>query len=263
MINKVLEGLPLDDLFIFDVHAHYGRSTVASLCDTFEDGILKTMNALGVNGICMSADAALNGDTEYGNGLVFNAVKNHPDRLFGYVSATPYYSQAEEFEKYFKNPNMLGIKIHALCQETEIDDERYAPAYEFANKNKLPVLFHTWNDWEVEKVISVAKKYPDASLIIGHSAVTEYTAKLCVIKACREYDNVYADTAISTTYDGAIDWIVDKIGSDKLLYGSDLPFFDARQGFGRVAMSNLSDGDKEKIFGLNAKRIFKLPENMG
>ena len=211
----------------------------------------------------MSADAALNGDTEYGNGLVFNAVKNHPDRLFGYVSASPYYSQTEEFEKYFKNPNMLGIKIHALCQETEIDDERYAPAYEFANKNKLPVLFHTWNDWEVEKVISVAKKYPDASLIIGHSAVTDYTAKLCVIKACREYDNIYADTAISTTYDGAIDWIVDKIGSDKLLYGSDLPFFDARQGFGRVAMSNLSDGDKEKIFGLNAKRIFKLPENMG
>ena len=263
MINRVLEGLPLDDLFIFDVHAHFGRSTVAPLNDTYEEGVLKTMNALGVNGICMSADAALNGNTEYGNGLVFDATKKHPDRLFGYVAATPYYSQTKDFEEYFKNPNMLGIKIHALCQETEIDDERYSEAYDFANKNKLPVLFHTWNDYEVEKVAAVAKKYPDAPMIIGHSAVTEYTSKLVVIKACRENDNVYADTAISTTYDGAVEWIVDKVGSDKILYGSDLPFFDARQGFGRVAMSRLSDGDKEKIFGLNAKRIFKLPENMG
>ncbi|MBR5427451.1 MAG: amidohydrolase family protein, partial [Clostridia bacterium] len=44
-------------------------------------------------------------------------------------------------------------------------------------------------------------------------------------------------------------------GADRLCYGSDLPFYDCRHVVGKVATSRLTDGEKEKILGGNARRI--------
>ena len=71
-------------------------------------------------------------------------------------------------------------------------------------------------------------------------------------------NSVFIDTTISSTYEGAIEWIVSKVGADRVLYGSDIPFFDCRQTFGKLALSKLSETDKIKIYGENAKKIFGI-----
>ena len=78
------------------------------------------------------------------------------------------------------------------------------------------------------------------------------------IKAVQKYENVFADTTVSVAYDGAIEDAVSRIGADRLCYGSDVPFYDCRHVLGKVATSKLNDADKEKVLGLNAKRILGL-----
>ena len=85
-----------------------------------------------------------------------------------------------------------------------------------------------------------------------------YDVRLEVIDTVKRLENVYVDTAISVCYDGAIEWIAGQIGVDRLLYGSDLPFYDCRQVAGKLAMSNLSDPDKRKVFGETAKKLFHI-----
>ena len=112
-----------------------------------------------------------------------------------------------------------------------------------------------WKYWP--KIEEIAKKYKNAPIIIGHSGFTSYESKRIAIEACRTTENVFVDTAISSTYDGAIEWIVGQVGADKVLFGTDLPFYECSHNVGKIALSKISDKDKLKIFGENAKKILK------
>ena len=72
---------------------------------------------------------------------------------------------------------------------------------------------------------------------------------------CKKYDNIYVDTAISYSFEGAIEYMVSKVGAEKILYGSDMAFFDCRQTIGKIGLAKISESDKVKIFGENAKCI--------
>ena len=106
--------------------------------------------------------------------------------------------------------------------------------------------------------MDVAERYPNARFILAHAALTNTAAKKALIEGMKKFDNVVCDTAISDTYDGALEWIVDKVGVDRVLYGSDFITFECSHILGRVAMSRLTDDEKEKIFSLNARSWLKL-----
>lgn len=255
MLEQFFSGLPLNDVYIFDVHGHYGASNVEMGSNVKAEGILRTMDAVGVDKMAISSSMALYADGEKGNREVIDAVKSYPDRFYGYITINPYYCYGDILSEINKNENILGIKIHAACHKTNINDSRYDIAYEFADKNSLAVLIHTWSSENVNSVVQVAKKYKNLKLILAHSLFTDYNAKISAIEAIKRHENIYADTTRSTTYDGALEWAVDKIGADRLLYGSDLTFFDCRHQLGRIVMSKLTEGQKEKILGLNAKEL--------
>lgn len=256
MTEQFFNGTPLNDVFIFDAHGHLGATNFKTGENVETQGILKTMNALGVDKIALSSASALYGDIGRGNKEVLDAVAAYPDRFYGYVMVNPYYPQEDMLSRFMTHENMLGIKIHAACHKIAIDDESYSFAYEFADKKGLPVLIHTWSSAEVNMAVKVAKRYKNLKIILAHCLFTDYSAKISAIEALKENDNIYADTTLSTTYDGALEWVVDRIGTEKILYGSDMAFFDSRQEIGRIVLSKLTDSQKEKILGLNAKELF-------
>ena len=160
-------------------------------------------------------------------------------------------------DKYFaeKCGNMIGIKIHAAHHGSSINDRRYLPYLEYADKKGLPVLFHTWEAVDIIHIAQLAEQFRNARFIVGHSAMRSYAVKQEVVKAVRKFENIFVDTTISVAYDGAIEWIVSQIGADRVLYGSDLPFYDCRFVLGKVGLCRLSDSDKLKILGGNARKL--------
>lgn len=258
--RQALNGLPLDDLFIFDVHGHYGKDTAMLQNDAF-DGIVSTMDSVGVNAICLSANLAFESDNRLGNQLTLEAARKHPGRIYGYAVPTPWYDDLTDPEELIlKNPEFLGIKIHSSIQKSSIQAPGYTCAYEIAHKHQLPLLFHAWGADQVKQITTLAGTYRDAQIILGHSGFTDYNTKLAAIEAIRRYDNVFVDTAISSTYEGALEWIVNQVGANRVLYGSDLPFFDCRHTLGKIALSRLSEADKLKILSKNALQIFRIPQ---
>jgi aminocarboxymuconate-semialdehyde decarboxylase len=76
-------------------------------------------------------------------------------------------------------------------------------------------------------------------------------------KSLREYlSNFYFDVVIHDVQ--ARQYLVEFMGADNLVVGSNFPGWDAVNGFEFVEELNLTDGDSEKIVSGNATRLFKL-----
>ncbi|MBQ9878839.1 MAG: amidohydrolase family protein [Clostridia bacterium] len=257
--SNVLEGKPFDGVFIFDIHAHLHSTSDFQMTHTSAREVTATMDRLGISGGCVSSILSIHADCRLGNRMMLDAVDRYPGKLRGYVTVSPY-DNGVDLDGFFRHPGVKGLKVHAAFHRSSIDDPRYEPFFEYADKKGLPVLFHAWEAADTVNIARLAARYPNTKLIIGHGAMRVWEVKREVIAAVRKYENVFADTTVSVAYDGAIEDAVRQLGADRLCYGSDIPFYDCRHVVGKVATSRLTDSEKEKVLGLNAKRILGLTE---
>ncbi|MBQ6421172.1 MAG: amidohydrolase family protein [Clostridia bacterium] len=256
--ENVLRGEPFKGVFIFDIHAHIDATSDFELTDSSPDKVVRTLDALGIGGACVSSILSIHADCPLGNLHVKEACSKYPGRLYGYLTVSPY-DPDTDLDGAFADPHFKGMKVHAAFHRTAINDPRYEPYWEYADKKRLPVLFHAWELADVRHIAELAPRYPDAKFIIGHGAMRTWAIKREVVKAVKHNGNIFADTTVSVAYDGAIEWAASQLGADRVCYGSDIPFYDCRHVVGKVATSRLSDADKEKILGENAKKILDLP----
>ena len=254
--ERVFAGEKFDNVYIFDAHAHTDSYSPFQLGDPTADGLAYTCKRLGVDGVCTSSLTACRSDWEFGNRLTAAACAAHPGYIFGYAVPNAYDPDCS-LERYFATEQgFRGVKVHGDMQgELPLNDERYFHAYETANKYRVPVLFHAWLPSEVEAAMDVAKRWPNVPIILGHAGMT---AKPAALKAAKTHQNIFLDTAVSSRPDGTVEWLVNNIGVDQVVYGSDIAFFDCTHNIGKIALAQITDGEKEKIFGLNAKKIFRV-----
>ena len=131
--------------------------------------------------------------------------------------------------------------------------------WDFADRASAVVLSHTWeSDPTCGPLLfeDLARQYPGARIILGHSGVTRkgYEEALQVARKC---DNVFLDITGSQSHDGILERCAAEVGSERILFGSDLPFLEAAMAIGRVAFARLPDNQKEAILGLNFRRLLE------
>ena len=95
-------------------------------------------------------------------------------------------------------------------------------------------------------------RYPNARTFLGHCIFGEWDySEKCV----NDFDNVYLELTAVPGERGRIEKLVDAVGSKKILYGTDLPWFDEYQAVGGVLAARISDEDRLNIFYKNVERL--------
>ncbi|MCL2518827.1 MAG: amidohydrolase family protein [Oscillospiraceae bacterium] len=238
---------------IIDCHIHVKGGDEFRTENTAEEII----PVLDISGIDKAVVFAMCTDPVTALQMVYKEVCKFPNRLIGFSYARPMYDRSvkevlrEGFEKY----DMRGIKIHK--GETIIHPDVAGPVYEIAIEYDYPCIMDTGND--LNAAYAVIKKYPELKLILAHHGVPggSVTAINSVIDFVKDYPNVYLDTAYMPTYWKIRD-AVNKLGSERIIFGSDGILLDPRTELKKIEVLGFNDEQLENIRCNNIRKLIKI-----
>lgn len=262
MREAVLEGRPVTEFQVVDAHTHLGYWYNFNIPWRTAEDMVRVMDKVGVECCISTAHAAIGPDYRYGNSQVIEAMRAFPGRILGYCTINPNYPDSEKLDELNRcfDAGMVAIKYHPSCHLHPIDGAGYEVSWKYAQEHCLPILTHTDTGGQFCDVVKsgmCARMYPDSKLLIGHCGFGYKGADLC-IQVAKEVSNTYFDLAASTANLDLVEKIVAGVGSERVVFGTDLPFLDSRIQIGRLAFSRLDDNQLTQVLGQNARRIFGL-----
>lgn len=190
---------------------------------------------LGIDKLCM---IGWKGDTleecREENAIVASYVEEHPDLFYGWARVEPSLGEeaVSEFRRAVTEDGLIGLKQHSAAAKIPCDDPAMDPLAEACVDLDVPMIVHathrlSYNLEErgrpyetlTENVRALAERFPDLKLISGHiGAGGDWEHR---IKHIEEQENVYLDISGTNCEAGMIEMAVERLGADRLVYGSD------------------------------------------
>lgn len=258
MAHDVLEA-PKPSCPIIDTHGHFGPYAKIWLPSCNADQMVATMDRCGVHTTICSHHTGITGDAVAANRwLAQQALEPYPARLMGYFVWNPHQARELEsaLESFPPHPGFVGFKLHPSTHGVPLDDARYTPVLTFANTHGLPVLSHTWggSPWDgADQVDRLLDAYPSIPFLMGHSCFGDWDGAICV---AREHPQAYLELTAAYAVEPVISRFVAEVGSERILMGTDLPWFDPMFCIGCILFAGITDVDRANILYRNAERLF-------
>jgi len=242
---------------VYDMHGHMGTYGAIYFPRGETARMIETLDEAGVAMLCFSHHHALSAP-DIGNAPAIKAVRAYPKRLRAYCALNANYPdtirrEVRTFDRY--RDVYVGYKTLADYHGIPISAEPYKPAWEHADACGLLVLNHTWGGSANDgpgPVREVARRYPRAKILLGHSLHGDWDA---AVEIAREFPNVYLELTAVLDDRGAIERFAAGAGSERMLFGTDLPWFDPHHGIGALLSADISDADRHNILHRNAEKL--------
>lgn len=166
-------------------------------------------------------------------------------------------------ETMIRQNNVRGLKEHFYLSRN-LDRKYFFPAYDLLQQTGLFLIIHPHMKERVEKVRFVKENFPRLKIILAHSGrkwpFSGEEVLETVVPALKDYDDLYFDT--STIRDGStIAGLVRRAGSQRILFGSDFPFFREEEDvypaeLSPILKAGISEKERENILRNNFRRLF-------
>jgi uncharacterized protein len=171
----------------------------------------------------------------------------------------------EEAERLLEHPKFLGLKLHPLIDGYHPNDPGVHPLMELLlERGGLPVLIHSGHPiftlpWSIEEL---AVAFPGVKVIIGHMGHGNIVYINASIDIAARNANVYLETSGMPMHT-KIKEAVDRVGPDRVLYGSDAPFHHPAVEILRVQVSGLEPDLLDRVLRANGRALFLGEESIG
>jgi predicted TIM-barrel fold metal-dependent hydrolase len=217
------------------------------------DGLAAIVAEHGYDGCCV-----FHPDNEY----VRTVVESIPE-AYALVWANPRLpGYLEEAETFLDHPKFLGMKLHPLIDGYHPNDPSVHPLMELlADRGGRPVLIHCGHPiftlpWSIEEL---AAGFPQVPVVMGHMGHGNVVYINASIDIAARNPNVYLETSGMPMHTKIRD-AVERVGPDRVMYGSDAPFHHPAVEILRVQVSGLEPDLLERVLHGNGRALFLREE---
>ena len=246
---------------IIDIHAHMPAKDRGKV-----DKILAAARSLGISKLCNLGDWPLSATPDQvvsANNHTMRLVRWRPDVFVGFCFLNPNHAKnflLKEITRCVENGNLQGIKLEV---ERNARSKRLDPIMAACARLDIPLLHHAWyktvgkclDESTPADIADLAGRHPNVKIIMAHLTADGMRGVLDI----QPYPNVYIETSGSQPFSGIVEYAVEKLGAERILYGSDITGRDFSCQLGRIYGAKISRHDRDLILGLNAKKLLRLP----
>lgn len=186
-------------------------------------------------------------------------------RIISFAGIHPRCDDIEGKMRLIKDTGFLGVKIHPDYQGTFIDDEGYVRIVRCASELDLIVVTHAGVDAAYpdtvhcppDRALRLIRRAPHSKLVLAHLGGNEMANEVIGTLAG---EDVYLDTAyvLRGTARETFLRILEKHGSDKILFATDSPWSDVRGDVEILKAFGLDEADESRIFYENAAKLLGI-----
>ena len=188
------------------------------------------------------------------------------DRFVFFCMTHPKSKKRERTMEEFLEMGAKGLKIHPEMQFSSVDKPEMISMLKLWKEKSggLPVLAHSgFNGFEpksskehaaVEHYWAYAEALEGSPAIMGHSSMNQYRT---AIEIAEKHPHVYLE--IGGQPPAHVSEMLDRLGPDRLLYGSDWPIYPQATAIAKVLVSTEGMPEvRKKILRENARKVLKL-----
>ena len=259
---------------ITDVHAHvfpdkladkaahsigdfYGA---ASYCAASVENLLREEQKAGISRCVISNSAVTPHQVHDVNTFLASAAASHPS-FVGFGSIYPGMDGLEEELDRIVSLGLRGLKIHPDFQKLPIDDPSGIETYRAVARRGLPVLFHMGDNRydfsSPERLTNLLRRVPDLQVVAAHFGGWNIWPQSL---AHPQPESVLYDTSstLGMTDRDIVLRLIDKIGPDRLIFGTDFPMWSPKEELARFLSLGLDESSRQKILYKNFMKLLKL-----
>ena len=187
-LDRILQDTgPLE---LYDAHTHIGQND--------PDGYKQTPDELLAALAPVDARAVLFPMHEpdgypAANDVAIGAAADHPDQLVAFCRVSPHDHAIPEARRAL-DAGAVGIKLHPRAEQFGMDEPVVGELVELAHERHMPMLIHAGRGIPAlgENTVRLAERYPDATLILAHAAISDLA---WLWKVLPDHPNVLIDTS--------------------------------------------------------------------
>lgn len=189
------------------------------------------------------------------------AVEQFPDRLIGLVWVNPFDGEkaVKEVYHYINNEGFKGIKLHPLLDSFVANEEAVHPIAQAAEDLNVPLFIHSGHPpyslpWSIGQL---ADDFPKVKIVMIHMGHGHGVYIQAAIDMAKKYPNLYLETSGMPMHT-KIKEAYEQVGSDRVMFGTDIPFHHPSVEIQRAMVSGLSQAQLEDVFYNNIKKLLNL-----
>jgi uncharacterized protein len=168
----------------------------------------------------------------------------------------------EEVARCHEELGFVGIKLEVACN---VAHPATGPVFEVAAERNLPVMVHATDtstignrDWQSDPtdVRTAVSPHPNATVIVAHLTALGVRG----VWELADLPNVHVDTSGMQPDADIVEYAVEALGPQRVVFGSDMYGRDLPTQIGQVLGAGISKSDKAKLFRGNALRLLRMEE---
>lgn len=242
---------------IIDAHCHIGAIHNRYIILVKDGaGIIDLMDRFHINKACVSSLKGCQGDITDGNLELKKEIAPLKDRFIPFCVIHPRQRTAiREMRRCIEDWGWRAIKLHPYNHTYPADCYSARKIVREAAELDVPVLVHSSKHVysDPQRVGKLAEMVPNATIIMGHMG--GHLGEWDALEVAEEYENIILDTAASSMRFGLVAEAVDRVGAERVVFGTNMPICYPGPNIVRVTNADITEKQKRMVLGESIARI--------